>query len=67
MRFLFNIHQEFLKHGSTCKVTMKKGCPVCKRISNLLQLHARNCKLDKCPVPKCREIKEHYKYVAERF
>lgn len=56
--------KEFLKHGSTCKVTVKKGCPVCKRILNLLQLHARSCKLELCSVPKCREIREHQRYVV---
>lgn len=53
--------KDFLKHGNTCKDTIKKGCPLCKRIHNLLQLHARQCKLERCPVPKCREIREHVK------
>lgn len=50
--------KEFLKHEPTCKVGFKKGCPTCKKVLNLLNLHARSCRVDQCPVPKCMEIKE---------
>ena len=50
--------KEFLRHEPTCPVGTKKGCPTCKKVLNLLNLHARNCRVDDCPVPKCKEIKE---------
>ena len=50
--------KEFLKHEPNCKVGTKKGCPTCKKVLNLLTLHARNCRVENCPVPKCVEIKE---------
>jgi hypothetical protein len=43
----------------TCNVTARNGCPNCKRIQNLIPVHARNCRVDECPVQRCREIKEH--------
>ena len=47
-----------LNHGRTCKTQAKGGCPVCKRIWALLQLHARQCKNDNCRVPSCNVIRE---------
>merc|ERR1711968_55341 len=58
--------KEFLKHGSTCPTSVKGGCPVCKRINNLLTLHARSCRVDKCPVPKCLEMREQMRQIELR-
>jgi len=45
---------------------MARGCPLCKRINNLLALHARQCKEEACAVPKCHEIKDQYRQAAQR-
>jgi len=50
-----------LKHGAGCKVKANGGCNVCKRIWALLQIHARQCKTDNCPVPNCMAIRERYR------
>jgi len=50
-----------LKHGAGCKVKANGGCNVCKRIWALLQIHARQCKADNCPVPNCLAIRERYR------
>ncbi len=50
-----------LKHGTTCKVKANGGCNVCKRIWALLQIHAKQCKQDNCPVPNCMAIRERYR------
>jgi len=53
--------KEFLKHEPSCKVGFKKGCPTCKKVLNLLNLHARSCRVDDCPVPRCVQIKDKIK------
>lgn len=50
-----------LKHGAGCKVKANGGCNVCKRIWALLQIHARQCKAENCPVPNCMAIRERYR------
>ncbi|KAL3624659.1 hypothetical protein CASFOL_031327 [Castilleja foliolosa] len=47
------------KHGMECKVRASGGCELCKKMWNLLQLHARACKESECNVPRCRDLKEH--------
>lgn len=59
------LNQEFLKHGLSCKIK-EKGCPVCKRVFNLLNLHARSCRVEGCTVPDCNRIKEHMRYAKNR-
>ena len=51
--------KEILMHVHLCKIQAAGGCSICRRIQNLIPLHARNCRLDRCSVPGCREIKEH--------
>ena len=50
-----------LKHGAGCKIKANGGCNVCKRIWALLQIHARQCKTNNCPVPNCMAIRERYR------
>lgn len=52
-----------LRHGQDCKQKAAGGCNVCKRIWTLLQIHARQCKEDKCPVPKCLAIRERFRQI----
>ena len=49
-----------------CNITARGGCPICKRIANLIPLHARACRNEACVVPQCREIKEHLRQNAMR-
>merc|ERR1711998_653623 len=58
--------KEFLKHGRNCPTGVKGGCLVCKRINNLLTLHARSCRTDKCSVPKCIEMREQMRQIELR-
>ena len=40
--------------------TATNGCPTCKMIWALLQIHARQCRItNHCPVPRCRDLKAH--------
>ena len=49
-----------LKHGASCNLRAARGCQICRRIWALLQIHARHCKTqNKCPVPRCRDLKDH--------
>merc|ERR1712087_805204 len=50
-----------LKHGQNCKIKAQGGCNVCKRIWALLQIHARQCKTENCPVLNCLAIRERYR------
>jgi len=58
--------KEFLMHESTCNVKAARGCRLCLRVHNLIQLHARNCKQDLCPVPRCIEIREQNRHNVMR-
>lgn len=58
--------KEFLKHDQTCQIKAAKGCNICKRIQNILQLHARSCKVDNCKVPSCTQIKDYLKQIEMR-
>lgn len=40
--------QNLLTHGASCSIRAQGGCGVCKRIWALLQIHARQCKKDRC-------------------
>ena len=55
-----------MNHGESCPLTVKKGCGVCKRIQNLLQLHARQCRNDKCSVAHCQAYRDMFKKLAMR-
>jgi E1A/CREB-binding protein len=55
-----------LKHGSQCKIKAGGGCNVCKRIWALLQIHARQCKQQQCPVPNCMAIRERVRQLKKQ-
>jgi len=55
-----------LRHVDQCTVKTAGGCHVCKRIWALLQLHARQCKLTTCPVPKCTAIREKFRQITKQ-
>ncbi|GKA79444.1 histone acetyltransferase HAC1-like protein isoform X1 [Tanacetum coccineum] len=44
------------RHGMQCKVRAAGGCPLCKKMWHLLQLHSRSCKDSPCSVPRCRHM-----------
>jgi hypothetical protein len=60
-----------LKHGATCTMRATGGCHKCRRYWALLRTHARQCRQTEgapagrccryraCPVPRCRDLKEH--------
>ena len=58
--------KDFLKHENTCQIKAQRGCRHCIQMNKLLQLHARSCKLDKCAVPKCHEIRERIRQMTLR-
>ncbi|CAN0279621.1 unnamed protein product, partial [Laminaria digitata] len=58
--------KNLLTHGASCSVRAQRGCGVCKRIWALLQIHARQCKKDRCSVPKCRQLRQHMRYLREQ-
>ena len=58
-----------LLHGATCKKRATDDCSTCWRIWALLQIHALQCHVPshkKCPVPRCADLKLHYKQIAAR-
>jgi len=58
--------KDFLKHPSECEKKTQKGCRLCYRITNLLNLHAKGCRQDDCKVPQCQEIRDHNRQLAMR-
>ena len=56
--------KSLLKHGESCSTKHAGGCNVCKRIYTLLQIHARQCKESKCPVPKCQAFRQRFRQLA---
>jgi E1A/CREB-binding protein len=55
-----------MKHGGNCQIKSSGGCPVCKRIWALLQLHARQCKAVNCLVPNCMAIRERVRQLKNQ-
>ena len=67
-----------LKHGATCTMRATGGCHKCRRCWALLQIHARQCRQTEgapagrcyryraCPVPRCRDLKEHLRRLQRR-
>ncbi|KMS97248.1 hypothetical protein BVRB_7g176960 [Beta vulgaris subsp. vulgaris] len=50
--------QLLIKHFATCKKRVNGGCSKCKRMWQLLKLHASMCEQPaKCRVPLCRQFK----------
>ena len=56
--------KNLLKHGESCVTKHAGGCNICKRIYTLLQIHARQCKEENCPVPKCQAFRRRFKQLA---
>jgi E1A/CREB-binding protein len=61
-----NKMKNLLKHGATCATRVQGGCAICRRIWALLQIHARQCRRDSCMVPKCRQLKEQLRALAQQ-
>jgi len=58
--------KDFLKHDSTCQTKVNGGCRLCARISNLLNIHARTCRVENCLVPHCLELREQIRKLTLR-
>ncbi|XP_051125312.1 histone acetyltransferase HAC1-like [Andrographis paniculata] len=54
------------RHGMGCKIRAAGGCPLCKKMWHLLQLHAHACKESTCHVPRCRDLKVHLRRVQQQ-
>ncbi|XP_022847823.1 histone acetyltransferase HAC1-like isoform X2 [Olea europaea var. sylvestris] len=54
------------RHGFVCKVRASGGCPLCKKMWSLLQLHSRACKESQCNVPRCRDLREHTRRMQQQ-
>ena len=48
-----------LRHGLECQVKYQGGCQLCRRMWALLQIHAKSCQKDNCPVPRCQDLRAH--------
>ena len=53
------------QHGLTCPTKVAGGCMLCRRMWNLLQIHAKGCRTPNCPVPRCRDLKEYRRRAAQ--
>lgn len=58
--------KEFLKHDSICQKKVAGGCRLCARITNLLNIHARNCRVENCRVPRCNDLREQMRKLTLR-
>lgn len=56
--------KEFLAHEAQCKIKANGGCRLCSRISNLLNIHARSCRMENCQVPYCMKLREQHRQLA---
>ncbi|KAL8462046.1 hypothetical protein ACS0TY_033213 [Phlomoides rotata] len=54
------------RHGMLCKIRASGGCPLCKKMWYLLQLHSRACKESVCTVPRYRDLKEHMRRLQQQ-
>lgn len=54
------------RHGIQCRVRASGGCVLCKKMWDLLQLHARACKESECRVPRCKDLREHLRRLQQQ-
>ncbi|KAJ4890074.1 Histone acetyltransferase HAC12 [Raphanus sativus] len=54
------------RHGIRCTTRAAGGCVLCKKMWYLLQIHARACKESNCNVPRCGDLKEHLRRLAQQ-
>eukprot|EP01018_Ginkgo_biloba_P022499 Gb_41268 [translate_table: standard] len=47
------------RHGMQCRTRASGGCPLCKKMWYILQIHSRACKEPGCRVPRCKDLKDH--------
>lgn len=58
--------KEFMQHEAACTIKAKGGCRLCARVSNLLSIHARQCRVENCRVPHCLALREQFRQLALR-
>ena len=59
--------ESLLRHFSGCKLRVSSGCSHCKRMWQLLELHARLCaNSNACRVPQCRYAPQNNKSKTKR-
>ena len=54
------------QHAGACPLRVAGGCQLCRRMWMLLQMHAKQCSEEGCPVPRCRELREARRRTAAR-
>jgi len=54
------------QHAVACPLKVTGGCGLCRRMWLLLQMHAKSCGEDACPVPRCRELRDARRRQAAR-
>ncbi len=54
-------------HAMSCQQRVTGGCPLCRKMWFLLNLHAKSCTRADCNVPRCRELKELRRRQAQRM
>lgn len=63
--------KELLVHRNSCRVRVRGGCEICRRVLCLVQMHARGtdqqpgCNQEHCPVPHCDDLKKHLRQKEE--
>ncbi|KAI4368281.1 hypothetical protein MLD38_016856 [Melastoma candidum] len=59
--------ETLVRHFSSCKIRVPRGCVHCKRMWQLFELHSRICEEpDSCMVPLCRQFKERMKHQSKK-
>ncbi|KAK8615000.1 hypothetical protein V6N13_068786 [Hibiscus sabdariffa] len=53
-------------HSKACTTRVIGGCRHCNKIWFMLKLHARDCRESDCVVPRCRDLKEFAKSLAQK-
>jgi len=56
--------KKLLNHELECTVKVSGGCTLCKKVWNLIRIHAQQCENENCPVPQCRSIHERFYRLA---
>ena len=50
-----------MEHRRTCDIGETDECSLCKRVNDLLRIHAEKCPLNGCSVPRCQEFKQAFR------
>ncbi|CAH2065891.1 unnamed protein product [Thlaspi arvense] len=55
-----NVVKTLFNHSVVCEIKDRGACNICMNLWKMLRVHAYHCYDPTCPIPRCRDMKEHF-------